>query len=106
MQASARQSVRVPTVMTDTLLNKAPELQNGFRLGGFSGLVAADSTGTSFVTLTDRGPNGDIKVNGEAEAAFPLPKFTPRLVKLKLDGDKLTVADTIMLHLPTATPIR
>ena len=50
--------------MTDTLLNKAPELQNGFRLGGFSGLVAADSTGTSFVTLTDRGPNGDIKVNG------------------------------------------
>jgi len=39
-------------------------------------------------------------VNGENEAAFPLPKFTPRLVKLKLDGDKLTVSDTIMLRLP------
>lgn len=100
VQASARQSVRVPTVMNDVRLDNAPELDNGFRLGGFSGLVAVDTTGTSFVTLTDRGPNGEIKVNGEQEMAFPLPKFTPRLVRLKLDGDKLTVAETILLKLP------
>jgi len=100
VQASARQSVRVPTVLSDVRLDKAPDLENGFKLGGFSGLVAVDTSGTSFVTLTDRGPNGEIKVNGQAEAAFPLPKFTPRLVRLKLDGDKLTVAETILLKLP------
>jgi len=86
--------------MSDVRLDNAPELQNGFRLGGFSGLVAADSSGTSFVTLTDRGPNGEVKVNGQTEAAFPLPKFTPRLVKLTLDGSKLKVTDSILLRLP------
>ena len=100
VQAAARQSVRVPTVMSDVRLDNAPELQNGFKLGGFSGLVAVDTTGTLFYPLTDRGPNGEIKVNGQTEAAFPLPKYTPRLVKLRLDGSKLKVDDTILLRLP------
>jgi hypothetical protein len=81
-------------------LNNAPELPQGFRLGGFSGLVAADNSGLNFVTTTDRGPNGEIKVNGQTEMAFPIPNYTPRLVKLRLDGDKLQVADTILLRLP------
>lgn len=100
VQAAARQSVRVPTVVADVRLNNAPELQNGFKIGGFSGLVATDSSGTAFVTTTDRGPNGEIKVNGATEMAFPLPKYTPRLVRLRLEGDRLQIADTILLKLP------
>jgi hypothetical protein len=100
VQASARQSVSVPTVVADVQLKNAPELSGGFRLGGFSGLVASDASGTSFVTTTDRGPNGEIRVNGQNEPAFPIPTFTPRLVRLRLEGDKLQVAETILLRLP------
>jgi hypothetical protein len=100
VQAASRQSVRVPTVVADVQLKNAPELTGGFRLGGFSGLVATDATGTSFVTTTDRGPNGEIKVRGQTEMAFPIPTYTPRLVRLRLDGDELQVADTMLLKLP------
>ena len=97
---SARPAVTVAKVDTDVRLDNAPELQNGFRVGGFSGLVAADTSGTVFFTTTDRGPNGEIKVDGKKELAFPLPHFTPRIVKLKLENGKLQVADQITLKLP------
>jgi hypothetical protein len=98
--ASTRPAVTVARVDTDVRLENAPELENGFKLGGFSGLVATDSTGTAFITTTDRGPNGEIKVDGKKELAFPLPHYTPRLVKLRLDGNKLQVVDTITLKVP------
>ena len=97
---TTRPSVSVATVVSDVRLDDAPELQNGFRLGGFSGLAAPDTSGTSFVTVTDRGPNGDIKVNGKKEQVFPLPEYTPRIVKLKLDGQRLSVTESIPLRLP------
>jgi hypothetical protein len=98
--ASTRPAVTVARVDADVRLDNAPELGNGFKLGGFSGLVATDATGTAFITTTDRGPNGEIKVDGKKELAFPLPHFTPRLVKLRLDGNNLQVVDTIMLKVP------
>jgi len=87
-------------VVSDVRLDDAPELQNGFKLGGFSGLVAPDSSGTSFISVTDRGPNGEIKVGSKKEIIFPLPKYSPRIVKMKLDANKLRVTDTIPLRLP------
>jgi hypothetical protein len=99
---SARPAVTAAMVATDVRLENAPELKdgNGFKVGGFSGLVAADSNGTVFYTLTDRGPNGEIKVDGKKELAFPLPHYTPRIVKLKLESGALQVADQITLKLP------
>jgi len=97
---SARPAVSAAMVSTDVRLENAPELPNGFKLGGFSGLVAPDSSGMVFYTTTDRGPNGEIKVDGKKELAFPLPTYTPRIVKLKLEGGKLQVTDTITLKLP------
>ena len=97
---STRPAVTVATVASDVRLDNAPELENGFKVGGFSGLVAPDGTGTTFVTTTDRGPNGEIKVDGKKELAFPLPRYTPRLVKLRLEGGKLQVVGTITLKLP------
>jgi hypothetical protein len=97
---STRPAVSVATVLADVQLDDAPELQNGFKLGGFSGLIAPDPSGTSFITVTDRGPNGEIKVDGKKEQVFPLPSFTPRVVKLRLENGRLKVVDTILLRLP------
>jgi hypothetical protein len=97
---STRPSVTVATVASDVRLDNAPALENGFTVGGFSGLVAPDGTGVTFITTTDRGPNGEIKVDGRKELAFPLPTYTPRLVKLRLEGGNLEVMETITLKLP------
>jgi hypothetical protein len=50
--------------------------------------------------VTDRGPNGEIKVGSKKEIVFPLPKYTPRVVKIRLDGNHMSVTDTIPLRLP------
>ncbi|MCC7368619.1 MAG: esterase-like activity of phytase family protein [Chloroflexi bacterium] len=97
---STRPAVTAAMVSTDVRLENAPELQNGFKIGGFSGLVAPDPSGTVFFTTTDRGPNGEIKVDGKKEIAFPLPHYTPRILKLKLESGKLQVADQITLKTP------
>ncbi|MCC6175924.1 MAG: esterase-like activity of phytase family protein [Chloroflexi bacterium] len=93
-------ALSAPTIIADVTLADAPELSSGFKLGGFSGLVALDRSGLSFVTVTDRGPNGEIKVNGNKVAVFPLPTYTPRIVQLRLDGSQMHVTDTALLRLP------
>ena len=100
LPASTRPAVTAATVAMDVRLDNAPELENGFKIGGFSGLIAPDATGTNFITTTDRGPNGEIKVDGKKEIAFPLPNYSPRIVKLRLEGGQLQVVDTIVLKLP------
>src|SRR4051794_8059488 len=42
----------------------------GTYLGGLSGLAALDRAGTAFLTVTDRGPNRDMKVRGTKASAF------------------------------------
>jgi hypothetical protein len=97
---STRPAVTAAMVSADVRLADAPELANGFRLGGFSGLAAPDPSGTTFITITDRGPNGEIKVKDKKEMVFPIPNYTPRVVKMKLDGQALKVTEMIPLKLP------
>ena len=61
-------------------------------LGGFSALAYtgtdADSGLLNFLTLTDRGPNAspaDVLDDGVDARPFPLPGFTPRIVRLAVD---------------------
>jgi hypothetical protein len=97
---STRPAVTAAMVSADVRLADAPELANGFKLGGFSGLAAPDPSGTTFITITDRGPNGEIKVKDKKEMVFPIPNYTPRVVKMKLDGQALKVTEMIPLKLP------
>jgi hypothetical protein len=98
--SSTRAAVSVATVMADVRLSDAPELANGFKLGGFSGLVAPDSSGSTFITVTDRGPNGEIKIGKEKGMVFPIKNYSPRVVKMRLDGERLRVTEMIPLRLP------
>jgi hypothetical protein len=58
-------------------------------LGGFSALYPLDSSGRSFVTVTDRGPNDDITCGGVAGKVIFVPAFAPRLVYFTVKDGKI-----------------
>jgi hypothetical protein len=58
-------------------------------LGGFSGLFPLDESGHRFVTLTDRGPNGDIACDGVSGKSIQIPAYAPRLVEFTVDDDRI-----------------
>src|SRR5688572_27973124 len=39
-----------------------------------------------FWMISDRGPNGQIRVDGKNRRTFWIPEFNPAIVKVKLDG--------------------
>jgi len=85
-------------------LKNPPALGNGINLGGFSALTHLPGDPSNvFYTITDRGPNGSVKVNGVSQTAFPLPKFTPTIVEFEVVGDNINILDEIPLKLPHGT---
>jgi 3-phytase len=86
------------------LLYTDPVTGNEIRFGGLSGLypVPGDSSGTLFYSITDRGPNGDIGTF----KAFPVPSFTPTIVKLRLNATGVAeILQLIPLRKPNGQPI-
>src|SRR5262252_10356599 len=93
-----------PALVNIAQLKNPPALGNGINLGGFSALthVPGDPANV-FYTVTDRGPNGTVKVNGVSQTAFPLPTFTPTIVKIEVVGDSINILQQIPLKLPQGT---
>jgi hypothetical protein len=64
-------------------------------LGGFSDLYPEGASGKEYWTITDRGPNLDGGVGGTPCAAgtkvYPLPAFTPQIVRIGGKDDGLKV---------------
>ncbi|MFI0710269.1 esterase-like activity of phytase family protein [Streptomyces inhibens] len=90
-------SARLPAIplgeFSNELLPGSVGNDRGVKLGGIgSDLFPAGRAG-EFWTVTDRGPNGQIKVDGSKRRTFPVPGFDPALVKIKVRGDRVTVLD-------------
>ncbi|MGC9536039.1 esterase-like activity of phytase family protein [Streptomyces sp. UG1] len=67
----------------------------GVDLGGIgSDLYPADRKG-EFWTVTDRGPNGQIKVDGKKRRTFPVPGFDPAIVKVRVAAGAVKVLEAI-----------
>lgn len=65
----------------------------GVDLGGMgSDLYPAGREG-EFWTVTDRGPNGQITVDGSKRRTFPVPGFDPAIVRIKVSGGQVRVLD-------------
>ncbi len=58
-------------------------------LGGFSALYPLDPYGHRFVTLTDRGPNGDKTCEGVDGKEIFVPAFAPRLIEFSVEEDRI-----------------
>ncbi|MFD7069043.1 esterase-like activity of phytase family protein [Streptomyces sp. NPDC059913] len=77
----------------------------GVKLGGIgSDIYPAERPG-EFWTVTDRGPNGQIKVGGKKRRTFPVPGFNPSIVKVRVSGKHLRVVDAIPVTTRSGAPV-
>ncbi|MFD5624893.1 esterase-like activity of phytase family protein [Streptomyces sp. NPDC127072] len=67
----------------------------GVDLGGIGSDIYPAGRKGEFWTVTDRGPNGQIKVDGTKRRTFPVPGFDPAIVKIRVSGDTVKVLDSI-----------
>ncbi|WUJ74949.1 esterase-like activity of phytase family protein [Kribbella soli] len=74
-------------------------------LGGIGSDIFPAGKSGEFWTVTDRGPNGQIKVDDVNRRTFPVPGFDPAIVKVKVDGKKLKVIDAIPITTRHGKPV-
>lgn len=74
-------------------------------LGGIGSDIFPTGKSGEFWTVTDRGPNGQIKVDDVNRRTFPVPGFDPAIVKVKVDGKKLKVIDAIPITTRHGKPV-
>ncbi|WP_406346171.1 esterase-like activity of phytase family protein [Streptomyces sp. NBC_00648] len=61
----------------------------GIDLGGIGSDMYPAGRKGEFWTVTDRGPNGQIKVDGSKRRTFPVPGFDPAIVKVRVSGGRV-----------------
>lgn len=77
----------------------------GVDLGGIgSDLYPAGRAG-EFWTVTDRGPNGQIKIDGKKRRTFPVPGFDPAIVRIRVTGDTVKVLDAVPITTSSGKPV-
>jgi hypothetical protein len=77
----------------------------GVDLGGIgSDLYPAGRSGEYWM-ITDRGPNGQIKVNDKNRRTFPVPEFDPAIVRVRVDGSRMRVLRSIPIRTRSGEPV-
>ncbi|MFD7136078.1 esterase-like activity of phytase family protein [Streptomyces sp. NPDC059894] len=90
---------------SNTLLTGTVADDRGVDLGGIgSDIYPADRAG-EFWTVTDRGPNGQIKVDGTKRRTFPVPGFDPAIVRIRVTGSTVKVLGAIPLTTSSGKPV-
>ncbi|MFJ5773861.1 esterase-like activity of phytase family protein [Streptomyces sp. NPDC093094] len=90
---------------SNALLPGTVDDDRGVDLGGIgSDLYPAGRKG-EFWTVTDRGPNGQIKVGGSKRRTFPVPGFDPAIVRIRVTGDTLRVLSALPLTTTSGRPV-
>ncbi|MFJ8764176.1 esterase-like activity of phytase family protein [Streptomyces clavifer] len=69
----------------------------GVTLGGIGSDIFPAGRRGEFWTVTDRGPNGQIKIDGKKRRTFPVPGFDPAIVRIRVDGKQIKVLDSLPL---------
>jgi len=80
---------------SNALLPGAVDDDRGVDLGGMGSDIYPAGRKGEYWTVTDRGPNGQIKVDGTKRRTFPVPGFDPAIVKIRVSGDSVRVLDAI-----------
>jgi hypothetical protein len=70
-------------------------------LGGFSGLFPTNDEGSRFLTVTDRGPNGDVTCGAVSGKQIFVPAFAPRIVSLSVKNGILGIEKVTPLTVGT-----
>lgn len=90
---------------SNALLPGTVDNDRGVDLGGIGSDIYPAGRKGEFWTVTDRGPNGQIKVDGTKRRTFPVPGFDPAIVKIRVSGDSVKVLDAIPLTTSSGKPV-
>ena len=79
----------------------------GFLLGGIGSDIfhVPGTADTLLYMVTDRGPNGTVKVGDESRTTFPVPDFTPTIFLVSLENEAIEVLDAIPLVGKSGAPV-
>lgn len=84
-----------------------------FREAGFSALYPIPGTnGKEFWTCSDRGVNVDIASGNPSgctptyDKSFPFPNYTPKIHRIRINGDSIQILRTITIKRPNGTGAR
>lgn len=77
----------------------------GVMLGGIGSDIFPAGREGEFWTVTDRGPNGQIKVDGTKRRTFPVPGFDPAIVKVRVSGKRVEVLRSLPLTTRSGAPV-
>ncbi|MEV0220785.1 esterase-like activity of phytase family protein [Streptomyces sp. NPDC050704] len=80
---------------SNALLPGTVDDDRGVDLGGIGSDIYPAGRKGEFWTVTDREPNGQIKVDGKKRRTFPVPGFDPAIVKIRVSGDTVKVLASI-----------
>ncbi|MEU6141145.1 esterase-like activity of phytase family protein [Streptomyces sp. NPDC047081] len=80
---------------SNALLPGTVDNDRGIDLGGIGSDIYPAGRKGEYWTVTDRGPNGQIKVGGTKRRTFPVPGFDPAIVRIRVSGDTVKVLDAI-----------
>ncbi|GAA3410647.1 esterase-like activity of phytase family protein [Paenibacillus hodogayensis] len=94
-----------PTLTGKYSLN-APDLADGVKMGVGSSLthIPGDPDNV-FYSTADRGPNGQIDVNGSSRRTFPLQDYAPSIYKIKIADGEITILEQIPLKVAGVDPV-
>jgi hypothetical protein len=98
-ETSVVQALSLPDIPLASL-PKSIQLENdrGILLGGFSDLWRASTDPKNeFWIVTDRGPNASPEIDGKKHRTFPVPDFTPLILHVRADRDRLKLLEIIPL---------
>ncbi|WDM13979.1 esterase-like activity of phytase family protein [Streptomyces lavenduligriseus] len=78
---------------------------HGVRLGGIGSDIYPAGRKGEYWTVTDRGPNGQIKVDGKKRRTLPVPGFDPAIVRIRVSGNTVEVVDAIPLTISSGKAV-
>ncbi|WP_328557006.1 esterase-like activity of phytase family protein [Streptomyces sp. NBC_00358] len=90
---------------SNALLPGTVDNDRGVDLGGIGSDIYPTGREGEFWTVTDRGPNGQIKVDGKKRRTFPVPGFDPAIVKIRVRGGAVKVIDAIPITTSAGKPV-
>jgi len=90
---------------SNALLPGTVDDDRGVDLGGIGSDIYPAGHKGEFWTVTDRGPNGQIKVDGKKRRTFPVPGFDPAIAKIRVCGDTVKVLDAIPITTSSGKPV-
>ncbi len=93
-------------VLTGKYTLKSSDLAKGIKMGIGSSLTHLPGDPDNvFYSTADRGPNGQLDVNGKTLRTFPLASYTPSIYKIQIADSQITILDQIQLKVKGKNPV-